>query len=173
MRVAIDTNVFLHLLNPAHNGDSHIDQLLSHLAKHAFKLCVDSTDKIAKEYYEHLDSLLRRQDDTDLKLYILRFWMDGSIRDPIDVDARDQLMSRIREVIPGNRQQVDRAFVYVSYKGDCCLVTNCNAHILSRTTNLKKRTKKLRGKRSIILDSREAVPYFCDKNRDELAAFWD
>jgi hypothetical protein len=170
MRVAIDTNIFIHLFNQSENEDSHIDQLLSQLAKHKFKLCVDSTNKIVNEYYEYLYPRLRREDDTGIQLYILRFWMNEQIRDSIDTDPTDPLMRRIKGVIHEKDEHADRALVYISCRGNCCLVTNCNIHILSRRRELKRQTKQHRGRQSVILDSRAAVPHFSDENLAKLAA---
>ena len=159
MKVAIDTNIFIHLFNPQNNEDSHIDQLLSHLAKLEYSLCVDSTNKIANEYQEKLIPMIERQDDRGIQLYILRFWM-ALARVSVEIDVTDLLMQRIRQVIQEHDEHVDRAFIYVSCKGNCCLVTNDNEHILSRRRVIKEKTRKLRGDASIILDSREAIPHF-------------
>jgi hypothetical protein len=170
MKVAIDTNIFMHLFNERENEDSHIEQLLSQLGKHKFRLCVDSTKKIANEYYEHLEPWLRRKDDTGIQLYILRFWMNEEIRETIPTDPTDDLMTRIKRVIHEKDEHADRALVYISCKGDCCLVTNCKVHILDRKGELKKNTRKLRGKQSDILDSRSAIPHFSDQNLAKLLA---
>src|SRR5690242_13335501 len=136
MKVAIDTNIFLYLFNDRHNEDEHIDALLTRLAGHGAKLCVDSTNKIAIEYHKHLDGILRNDDD-GLRIYILRRWMNEEFwDDPVATDPKDLLMTRIKGVVPGNNQRIDRIFVYVSCAGNCALVTNCKKHILSRRTPL-------------------------------------
>jgi hypothetical protein len=99
-RVSIDTCVFLHLFNEANNPDSHIEQLLSHLYKKHYRLCVDSTNKIANEYLEYLVPIIKNSDDTKIQLPILRAWMNIDLREQIEVDQDDMLMHRIRQVIP-------------------------------------------------------------------------
>jgi hypothetical protein len=160
MKVAIDTNIFIHLFNPGNNPDSHIDQLLIHLAKSGPQLCVDTTEKIANEYLEKLGPMVKQENEIGIQLYILRFWMETGIRCSIETDPTDLLMHRIRQAIPEADEHADRAFVYVSCKGNCCLVTNDGEHILPRRTIIKSKTKKLRGKDSVIYDSQEAIPYF-------------
>ena len=44
--IAIDTNIFVHLLNPAVNHGSHIDKLLGKLIQLRYQLLVDSMKKI-------------------------------------------------------------------------------------------------------------------------------
>jgi hypothetical protein len=170
MKVSIDTNIFLHLFNDRENEDEHIDALLTRLAGHGAKLCVDSTNKIANEYHKHLDGILRKDDD-GLRIYILRRWMNEEFWDnPIATDPKDVLMNRIKGVIPGNNQRIDRIFVYVSCVGNCALVTNCATHILSRRTPLRARTRRFRGPESNILSSQEARVHFSEEN---LRAFAD
>jgi hypothetical protein len=155
--VAIDTCVFLHLFNDGNNPDSHIEQLLNHLFKKRYRLGVDSTQKIANEYTEYLEPIIRNSDETKLQVPILRFWMNVDLRETINVEAEDLLMHRIRQVIHEKDEHADRAFVYVSCKGDCCLITNDGEHILPRRKELRDKTRKLRGNQSQILNSREAV----------------
>ena len=54
--VTIDTNVFVHLLNPLNNAGDHIDQLLSSLVERQMTLCVDNKGRIEGEYTTHVDS---------------------------------------------------------------------------------------------------------------------
>jgi hypothetical protein len=155
--VAIDTCVFLHLFNDGDNTESHIEQLLSHLYKKNYHLCVDSTKKISNEYLEYLVPIIKKNDETMLQLQFLRLWMNNDLHETVEVDLADLLMHRIRQVIVENNEQVDRNFVYVAYKANCCLVTNDNDHILPRRKDLKSKAAKMRGKNSFILSSLEAV----------------
>jgi hypothetical protein len=156
-RIAIDTNVFIHLTNPHNNPDSHIDQLLMHLTKTQPRLAVDSTKKIGNEYEEKLGARIRDQSDTGLAIQILRFWMNPDLRDTINVDSQDQLMGRLYQVIPEVDEHADRAFVYVSCQGNCCLISNDDGHIYSRKGEIKSKTRKLRGDDWQILSSKDAV----------------
>ena len=159
-RIAIDTNIFVHLTNPADNPDSHIDQLLNHLAKSDPILCVDSTNKISAEYDEKLGPRIQTQNERNLAIYIIRFWILFARRESIPLNATSQLMNRIRQVIPEPAEHVDRALVYVSCEGNCPLITNDKLHIVDRRSELKKRTRKLRGQDSRILLSVEAINFF-------------
>src|SRR5690349_6403414 len=85
-RIAIDTNVFVHLTNPQENPDSHIDQMLSHLAKDNPRLCIDSTNKISNEYLEKLGPRIGNSNETGIAIYLLRFWMNPDLRDIIETD---------------------------------------------------------------------------------------
>ena len=163
-KIAIDTCVFLHLLNKdpqtGVNEDSHIDDLLRHPEVRKLRLCVDTTDKIRNEYQIHPDPIVRKQDDTRTEIYILRFWMEVGRRERIATDTNGALMSRIREVIPEPNEHADRAFVYVACAGNCCLVTNDGEHILPRRPELKRKTRRHRGGNTDFLTSREAVGHF-------------
>jgi len=164
-RIAIDTNVFIHLTNPHNNPGSHIDQLLMHLAKNQPRLCVDSTCKIGNEYEEKLGPRIRDLNDTGLAVYLLRFWMNPDIRDVIETHLTDLLMRRIRQVIPEVDEHADRAFVYVSCRGGCCLVSNDDGHIYSRRKDLKDKTRKLRGENWRIVNSQEAIGFLVQPNQ--------
>ncbi len=48
--VAIDTNVFIHLLNPQENVESHINELLKNLQLAQVSLIVDESGRILGEY---------------------------------------------------------------------------------------------------------------------------
>jgi hypothetical protein len=161
--IAIDTNIFIHLVNFENdNRDSHIDQLLMHLAKKKYLLGIDSTSKIVDEYTEKIMAMIRNMHDTHLQLPILRYWMQPELRKEISIDPNGLLMSRIRRVIHEVDEHADRAFVYVACAGDCLLVTNDNVHILSRRSELRSETRKLRGKITDFISSRTAVATLCN-----------
>lgn len=156
-RVAIDTNIFIHLTNSQENPDSHIDQLLMHLAKSDPRLCVDSTRKIGNEYEEKLGPRIRNESEQNIAIYLIRYWMNDDVRQVVEVDHQGPLMHRIRRVIVEPDEHVDRAFVYVSCQGDCPLITNDNQHILGRRGHLRKATKGYRGPNTDFISSRQAV----------------
>jgi hypothetical protein len=160
IRVAIDTNIFVHLTNPHENPDSHIDQLLSHLSKSDPTLCVDSTNKITNEYQEKLGPRIRDQDEKGFAIYLIRFWINLVQRETVQLDPACLLMHRIKQVIHERDEHADRAFVYVSCEGNCPLITNDKTHIVDRRKELKSKTRKLRGEDSRILLSLEAIKFF-------------
>ena len=71
--IAIDTNIFVHLLNPDVNHGSHIDKLLGKLIQLRYQLLVDSTRKIGNEYQQIIVPIIRNRDDTGQQLQLLRF----------------------------------------------------------------------------------------------------
>jgi hypothetical protein len=159
-RIAIDTNVFVHLTNPQENPDSHIDQILSHLAKDNPRLCVDSSNKIPNEYLEKLGPRIGSQDEQGIAIFLLRFWIAQVPREVIETDSQDHLMNRIYRVIPERDEHADRAFVYVSCKGDCPLISNDKTHIIGRRPALWKQTREYRGGATCFKTSLEYVQEF-------------
>lgn len=160
--IAVDTCVFIHLLNPQNNPGSHIDKLLTYLMEKRYDLVVDSTSKIPNEYQVQIIPMLRDRDDTGTQLVILRYWMSLAGRQVEDVDSRDQLMRAIRGVIHEADEHADRAFVYVACKADCYLVTNDGQHILPRRKRLLSATRKLRGLGTDLICSMEAYDRLMD-----------
>lgn len=154
--IAIDTNIFEHLLNPAKNIDSHIDKLLGQLIRAQYQLLVDSTRKIGNEYLQKIVPILKNMDETRPQLPLLKFWMDTNIRHQVELNQTDNLMQQIRRVIHEIDEHADRAFVYVVCKKDSILVTNDRTHILCRRNDLLKRTKRERGRNTDIQCSNDA-----------------
>src|SRR5207244_2524323 len=60
-KITIDTNVFVHLFNPANNVDDHIDQLLQGLVGQQRMPCYDTTktNRINSEYTHQLAPIIR------------------------------------------------------------------------------------------------------------------
>lgn len=154
--IAIDTCIFLHLLNPMNNQDDHIDSLLIRLAELEYLLLTDSTEKIPKEYQARIEPAFKDSSDTGTKIQILRYWMTMCHRRIADLNRQDELMRAIRCVIPEIEEHADRAFVYVAFKCETILVTNDSVHILSRREDLLARTLPCRGKNAYIYSSFEA-----------------
>ena len=153
--IAIDSNVFEHLLNPDWNGDSHIDHLLIHLQKKKFQLCVDTNGRITSEYDRIIMPIIKNRDEGSVERYILSYWMIYCERKNASVDENDARMACIRGIITEN-ELFDRVFVYVACSEDCKLVTNDTVHILARRKDLLKATKKrFRGSSTDFLSSRE------------------
>jgi hypothetical protein len=154
--IAIDTNIFEHLLNPDRNLGSHIDKLLGHLIRAQYQLLVDSTKKIGNEYEQMIVPIIRNRDDTGQQLQLLRHWMKSEVRHMVDLTQTDNLMQQIRRVIYEKDEHADRAFVYVVCRRDSILVTNDHTHILGRRNDLLRKTKKERGKNTDIQCSNDA-----------------
>ena len=158
--IGIDTNIFIHLLNPCNNPCSHIDKLLVHLMRLEYRLLVDSTKKIGNEYLEKIIPIIRNMDETKPQLPILRLWMDINIRHQVVLYPLDNLMKEIKSVIRKKDEHADRAFVYVVCVADSLLVTNDRVDILDRRKDLLRRTKKSRGRNTDIQSSLEAFSNF-------------
>ena len=154
--LAIDSNIFEHLLNPAWNVDSHINRLLKYLQEERFDLCVDVNRRIASEYDRVIVPIIKNRDEGSFERYILSYWMIYSTRKKVAVEENDERMKCIKGIIVEN-ELVDKIFVYIACSEDCKLITNDIGHILSRRTELLKKTrKKYRGANTDFLSSLEA-----------------
>ena len=164
--VAIDTNVFLHLLNPQRNTDSHITKLLAHFQTEGITHIVDKKDRIQGEYLGQVGQILRRSDEMGIEGDILRYWVMEAVPLRVPLDLRDDLMQTISGVIIEPREQVDRIFVYVAFQAGKILISNDVNHIVEgparergqfpRRDRLLRRTRGLRPGGVDILTSKEA-----------------
>ena len=164
--VAIDTNVFKHVLNPQKNSCFHINRLLNYLQMNNVTLIVDSGGKILGEYKKEIIPIIQNADDVRDEIYILRYWMQ--IVNPVDipVNANDNLMTRIMRVIHERSESVDRTFVYVAFKRGNLLISNDRNHIVvghqgetrqgERRQRLRRETRRQRELGAGILTSEEA-----------------
>ena len=123
-KVAIDTNVFVHLLNEKHNPDGHINKLLEYLAQKEMRLLVDDRDVISREYQTHIIPMLSGKSVKGNELSILRYWTDLGIRARVPVSRNDRLMAAISEVIFEPSKVADRTFVYVAFRRGKILISN-------------------------------------------------
>ena len=166
--VAIDTNVFIHLLNPCKNTDSHISALLRYLQIQAVALIVDDGNRISNEYETRIIPAIKTSDERDNERYLLNYWFgqwNNAERHVVVVNRRDRLMVAIEKVISG-RKQVDRTFVYVAFKIGKVLISNDEKDIVrgptrkrklpSRRRRLLRKTKKLRPDGADIITSEKA-----------------
>ena len=164
--VAIDTNVFRHLLNPQNNVDNHINALLVLLETRGIALLVDMQDYIPKEYERRIIPWIERADDTRIEKYILYYWMEISPRITVSLIQDDDLMAAIGKVIVEDSEFIDRVFVYVAFKQGKVLISNDLRDIVLGTT-LERRgvhrrfqllgdTTELRPPGADILTSEEA-----------------
>lgn len=162
--VAIDTNVFQHLLNPQNNVDSHINRLLEYLIMQRTILVVDEHGLIADEYKQQLERRLGESNDTRNEIQILRYWILHAQRHRVSVNDNDCLMQAIYAVIFEESENVDRIFVYVAFQQGTTLVSNDLRHIVRgpadesepRRDRLLNNTAGLRSDDPHILTSQEA-----------------
>ena len=128
--VAIDTNVFEHLLDPQENADLHINKLLVFLHELGTSLIVDNGKRISNEYNHRIGPRIANQYDTRNEIYILRYWVEYAPRQEVQVFGADTLMTAIGNVIVELREAVDRIFVYVAFRQGKVLISNDKAHIV-------------------------------------------
>ena len=165
--IAIDTNVFEHLLNPQENCGDHIDILLKALAERKFNLIVDEKGRIEGEYKNRISPIIKESMDTNLqKRRLLELWFLKLVNCKKRIKVkRDKLEGEIKKIITEQPEKVDRIFVYVACASDCTLITNDIKHIIKgqagekteRRKRLLRKTRKHRpGNKTKILTSKEA-----------------
>ena len=164
--VAIDTNVFLHLLNPQQNVDSHITTLLAHLQTRGIVHVVDESRRIEGEYLNQIGQILTQSDELGTEGDILRYWIMEAEPRRVPVNLQDDLMRTIRNVIIEPSEQVDRIFVYAAFQTGSALISNDETHIVigpprefgqrPRRDRLRRATRRLRPAEADILTSLEA-----------------
>lgn len=147
--IAIDTNVFEHLLNPQNNTENHIDTLLSRLQQDQIPLIVDNKNRITGEYRNRIQKIIQKSFETDYrKSYLLRYWIEQSKKIKVDVDFKDILMVQIAKIII---KRPDNIFVYVAFKLKRILISNDENHIINNRSNLRSIERN-----SQLLTSKEA-----------------
>ena len=164
--VAIDTNVFEHIMNPQQNVASHISELLSYLQERKIGLIVDQSGRVAGEYLNQLAALIGRSDDIGIEISILRYWIRRACRIPVTVTLNDDMMTAIKRVIIEPSENVDRIFVYIAFKRGNLLISNDRTHVVigpgreagqsERRSRLKQETRRTRQSGADILTSEEA-----------------
>ena len=157
--VTIDTNVFVHLLNPLNNTGDHIDQLLSSLVEKQMMLCVDNKGRIEGEYETHVVPLFEAASDQDLRIFWLRYFMDDDHKALVPVKFGDALMVSIRRQIRF-AEPSDHVFVYVAINSNTVLVSNNPAHITNHRAALRKCAKIHGSKSTDFVTSQQAVRAF-------------
>ena len=153
--VAIDTNVFEHLLNQPKNVDRHINHLLGYLQEREASLLVDAEGRIPGEYNVQLSQVLQNSDDEGTELQLLRYWILMAPRTPVQVHRDDNLMRVIRRIVIEQSETVDRTFVYVALSQGEILVSNDELHIVFGNT--KERSLSPR-RRRLLKDSKKYCP---------------
>ena len=140
--VAIDTNVFVHLLNPEQNADSHISRLLVHLQSQSLALITDDRGRIADEYERIITPMVENLDESLNERYVLLYWTQYAMCCNVPLDMQDRMMQAIRGVITETSENVDRIFVYVAFKKGKLLITNDEMHIVFGPTRERGRTPR-------------------------------
>ena len=164
--VAIDTNVFVHLLNPEQNPDGHIHRLLGFLIEQQTVLLIDEQGTIGREYEHNVVPMFRSKSVVGNELYLLAHWMNQDVQVKVNVTRNDDLMRAIQKVIFERPKQADRTFVYVAFKEGSALISNDWTDIVigppretqqtSRRDRLLRTTRKFRPDGAAIMTSQEA-----------------
>jgi hypothetical protein len=157
--VTIDTNVFVHLLNPLNNTDDHIDQLLSSLVEKQITLCVDNKGRMEGEYETHVVPLFQAASDQDLRMFWLRYFMDDGHKQLVPLRFGDALMVSIRRQIRF-AEPSDHVFVYVAISSNTLLVSNNSKHITDHRAALRKCARTHGSKSTDFVSSQKAVRAF-------------
>ena len=150
--VAIDTNVFGHIIDKRVNNDGHIHYLLKTLRDKGFSLLADKKGMIFKEYRDHiLREKFLKNPHIEVEAYLLTYWL---VTEPtkVSVDCNSTLAKEIKKIIVEQNANVDRLFVHVAFKKESSLVSNDKSHIVNRREQLKVLSSK-----SKILFSHEAA----------------
>ena len=163
--IAVDTNVFEHLMNPQNNTSNHIYKLLTQFINDKILLLVDNKNKIKHEYLQNFQEYLKHKSDRMGEGILLFHFFKMENHEVIDVNLSDNLMNAIKKIVPEHKG-VDRFFVYVAFKKSRVLVTNDKEDIIDegpkcgeRRRKLLKHTKRYRPRSegtAAILTSQEA-----------------
>ena len=158
--IAIDTNVFEHLLNPQENVDGHIGDLLRKLSKDKIHLLVDDKKRIRKEYWNRLNSYVQKERvaEGQAERILLIYWFSAANQEVVSVKQNDALMKAIQNIIHEKRGKAvtDRFYVYIAFKKGRILVTNDNKDIVNRRGQLRQKTRKARPNGADIMTSETA-----------------
>lgn len=153
--VVIDTNIFLHLVDPRENSDGHINHLLLGLAR-THELHVDKNGDISREYKQKLISVIQSLDETGYEKYILTFLILTKPMHVLELQPPENLRKAIALIINDKTKKIDRCLVETAALSNCDLITNDKVDILNNTSELKKVLKKQRFKKTNFIDSRTA-----------------
>lgn len=161
--VAIDTNVWVHLMNPQNNVEAHIFELLDYIRQRPIQLIVDDKGIIGREYRRSVFPRYNGLDETRNERYLLRYCLNAPRR-VVELDETDDLMQAISEVIIECGKLADRTFVYVAFKLGRTLVSNDMRDIVRgplserppRRDRLLATTTDTRPAGANVLTSREA-----------------
>ena len=123
--IAIDTNVFGHLINNEINADCHIHKLLRAPTEgeDEIKLLIDTGGEIIKEYGYHLRPKYLEVSERLDEAQILKYWMLYVSKEKTVVDKTGLLWRTISEVLPESGEETDRIFVYIAFKKERILIS--------------------------------------------------
>ncbi len=161
--IAIDTNIFIGLLNPQNNTEDHIEKLLSVLYEDRVYLIVDKGGKIWGEYTTEISNKMRNGYNNPNYNELLRGWLHPERElKTVDIGQHNEVREAIQRII-GRGNTKDAAFVCVAIVEDRVLVTNDRRDILDGGNKRDARRGQLleiarkRGSRSAkIYGSQEA-----------------
>ncbi len=156
--IVIDTNVFVHILNPEENVGRHINQFLAATGS-THELCVDDGGKISGEYNVMLGPALKNNDDIRIEIHLLQYWLLFKPRRKIRLEDKE-LRIAIGKILP-KKETVDRCFAETAAASECDLITNDDKHIGNKKKELKRALKKCKYKKTDILSSLEARDKYC------------
>ncbi|MCP4105655.1 MAG: hypothetical protein GY749_08980 [Desulfobacteraceae bacterium] len=156
--IVIDTNVFVHILNPEKNIGKHINQLLATIGS-SHELCVDEGGKIAGEYKVILDAIIKNANGLLFEIYLLRYWLKLKPLRKIELNDQ-QLRTAISKILDKN-ETADLCFTETAAVSECDLITNDDKHIGNKKKELKRALKKCKYKKTDILSSLEARDKYC------------
>lgn len=172
--VAIDANVFEHLLGPE-NACGHITTLLRALAKNKASLVVDDKKRIEGEYKKRLLKRIKSgspresgkrpgkaadkvRETSLLKLWVMRTVPGAIPRVCVAVSHGDSLMGQIKGKLRRPKKgepNTDRIFVYVALRQGCPLISNDARDIIKKRDALLEIKGAKKG--ADILTSKEAA----------------
>lgn len=135
--IAIDTNVFGHLIDAEKNAGRHIHRLLAMLAKKKITLLVDADGTISAEYAHHLIAERLHAKQRKNEAQIIDYWMNHAPQKNVAINQNDSLWHAILRVIPESNEEPDRVFVYVAFKEGRILISNDHKHVIKRRDDLK------------------------------------
>jgi predicted nucleic acid-binding protein len=161
--IVIDTNVFVHLLNPEKNVNKHISQLLVTL-QDTHQLQIDKDERIKAEYAHKLSEAIKNASDLGIEKYILEIWIYKKSMCLLEEEPPDNLRNFVKQVINDPTKRVDRYLVETAALSDCDLVTNDETDILNNAQTLKKELKKMKGvkcKNIRFMSSQDAWGEYC------------
>ncbi len=139
--IAVDTNIFEHLLNPAENINNHITILLQSMIDDKVGLIVDKKGVIKGEYLDRLIPRIKESYDKGYN-FIFRYYFTQYTKElQVSVEQNDALMTKIKEIIPNVSR--DRVFIYVALIKDKVLITNDRKDILDKGNIRNKRRNQL------------------------------
>ena len=163
--IAIDTNVFGHLINSRVNTGNHIHKLLRVPPEErgAITLLVDAGGEIQGEYRVHLrPDHLRASDRLD-EAQIMKYWMSLVPREKVTVNEKEPLWNAISKILIEQNEPTDRIFVYVAFKKDRILISNDRRHIINRRARFQAcRDCGCCGEGADVMCSREAYERISD-----------